>query len=101
MKFRHAIAPAALLLAFSSAAWANSIRVSPKELAGVINRARPSDVHPTADKLSPHDIRRVRCIGPDEEPTEFDCRWEQHTRRGWVKRSTWIAIDGDHLVSID
>jgi hypothetical protein len=45
--------------------------------------------------MSPADIRAVHCIAPDEEPTEFECKWEQRTKGGWVKRTTWLAIDGN------
>lgn len=51
--------------------------------------------------ISAFDIRVGRCIGPDEEPTEFECTWRQRTRGKWERFKTWFAIDGDHWVVID
>jgi hypothetical protein len=101
MNIRDLLGAAALLLLFGSPAWANSLRVSSEDLAKAINRADAAAVPYRTGRLSPRDVRRLRCAGPEEEPTEFDCRWEQRTGRGWLKRSTWVAIDGDHLVVID
>ena len=43
--------------------------------------------------MAPSDIRAVRCIAPDEEPTEFQCRWRQRIMGGWAERVTWLTID--------
>jgi len=45
----------------------------------------------------PREIRRVRCQGYDEEPTEFTCDFERRRSDGrWVRSSLTMAIDGRH-----
>jgi hypothetical protein len=73
---------------------ANRANVSAGDLARAINAADALAVAYRRAKLSPSDLRAVRCIGPDEEPTEFECTWQQRSRHGWVARKTWVAIDG-------
>jgi hypothetical protein len=73
---------------------ANRANVSPQELAKAINQADSGSAPYRQGSSSPRDIRSVRCLGPDEEPTEFECRWLQHTKRGWTRRRTWLAIGG-------
>jgi hypothetical protein len=85
----------AALLSLPSAGFANSAKVSPRELSKAIDAADPQLVPYRTKKVSPADIRDVRCTGPDEEPTEFQCTWRQHTNAGWIRRQTWLAIDGD------
>lgn len=67
--------------------------VTPKELAAAINKAARQLVPYRVTTMSPSDIREVRCIAPDEEPTEFRCKWRQRVRGGWVKRTTWLTFD--------
>jgi len=51
---------------------------------------------------SPASIRRVRCSGFEEEPTEFACTWQQRELSGrWSKWSTYVAIDGSGWSLID
>jgi hypothetical protein len=78
-----------------SALAANRTKLTPNELARAINAADARAVPYRKAKISPSDIRIVRCIGPDEEPTEFECTWLQHAGHGWVGRKTWLAIDGE------
>jgi hypothetical protein len=89
---------AAALIALVSAAPAsadNRATISPRELADAVNRAGVRAVPYLKGVLSPRDIRSVRCLGPDEEPTEFQCSWRQRTEHGWKTRRTWLAIDGE------
>jgi hypothetical protein len=73
---------------------ANRANVSADELAQAINAAGVGSVPYRKAKISSSDIRAIRCIGPDEEPTEFECTWRQRSRHGWIGRKTWVAIDG-------
>jgi len=47
------------------------------------------------------DIRMLRCAGPDEEPTEFECQWQHRVSNKWVRYKTWLAIDGKGWHVID
>lgn len=69
--------------------------VTPQQLATAINQAPPLYVPYRTGKMSVVDVRAVRCIAPDEEPTEFECKWQQRVKERWVKRTTWLVIDGD------
>lgn len=93
-----AVAAGLLLLTAAAAATASAAvqgNVTSGELAGAINKADAALVPYQKTRISPADIRAVRCVAPDEEPTEFKCRWRQRTQGGWVKRTTWLVIDGD------
>lgn len=68
--------------------------VTPQQLALAVNSADALLVPYRKAKLAPADVRHVRCIAPDEEPTEFECKWQQRTKAGWVSRKTWLASDG-------
>jgi len=84
-----------LVVAFPpTAEAANRANISAGDLARAINAADAGSVPYRKAKISPSDIRAVRCVGPDEEPTEFECTWRQRSRHGWVGRKTWVAIDG-------
>jgi hypothetical protein len=73
---------------------ANRADISPHDLTIAINQADSRSVPYRQGKLSPRDVRSVRCLGPEEEPTESQCTWQQRTLRGWARRQTWVAIDG-------
>ncbi len=89
------IAAIAIVLSATSSAEAVVRRtLTPQELASAINNADAQRVPYRKTKMSPDDIRAIRCVAPDEEPTEFRCKWEQHIKGGWVKRTTWLDIDG-------
>lgn len=47
------------------------------------------------------DIRVGRCVGPNEEPTEFECTWSQRSGKVWRKAKTWFAVDGEGWHVID
>ena len=72
----------------------NRANISAGEFSRAINAADAGSVPYRKVKIYPSDIRALRCIGPNEEPTEFECAWRQRSRHGWVGRKTWIAIDG-------
>jgi hypothetical protein len=92
----------AVCLCTSSAVLAaNHAKVTPRELARAIAQADHQSVPYLQGTISPSDIRVIRCVAPDEEPTEFECAWQQRTRAGWVKRQTWLAIDGTGWHVID
>jgi len=92
---RAIVAIAVVLFGASSAAPAVRRTVTAEELATAINKADALLVPYRKTNVSPGNVRAVRCIAPDEEPTEFQCKWEEHIRGGWVKRTTWLAIDGN------
>lgn len=91
---KMAVALCVVLFAAMPATAANRANVSPEELAAAINAADVVVVPYRKTKVAPADIRSVRCIRPDEEPTEFQCAWRQRTKHGWAKRKTWLAIYG-------
>ena len=85
------------VMLFAAAPGAAVVRekVTPQELATAINKADALLVPYRTAKVSAKDVRAVHCIAPDEEPTEFQCKWQQRVRRSWVKRTTWLVIDGN------
>lgn len=84
-----------MLFAASPSASVVHATVTPQELALAINKADAALVPYRTKTMSPGNIRAVRCIAPDEEPTEFQCTWQQGIKGGWLKRTTWLAIDGN------
>ena len=66
-----------------------------QELASAINKADLTLVPFRTRTMSAGDVRAVRCIAPDEEPTEVQCRWQQRIKGGWARRATWLALDTD------
>jgi hypothetical protein len=90
------LAAALFLLVMTSEAWAaNRAAISRAEFAKALKAADPARLdHVDRSKLSVRSIRLLGCIGPDEEPTEFQCSWLQRTAHGWKRRETWLAIDG-------
>jgi hypothetical protein len=98
---RSTLAVVLMLVAVAPAGAANHAHISAQELAAAVNRAGSQSVPYRQGKLLPYDVRSVRCEGPDEEPTEFQCSWRQRTPHGWVKRQTWLAIDGKGWHVID
>lgn len=90
---RTIAAIALVLLVASSAAAVIRAAVTPQELATAINEADAELVPYRTTRISPRDIRAVHCIAPDEEPTEFQCKWQQRIKGGWKDRTTWLAID--------
>jgi len=89
-----------LAVAFCPAAQAKRANISAGDLARAINAADAGSVPYRLASISSSDIRGVRCEGPDKEPTEFECKWWQRSRHGWVGRKTWLAIDshGWHVI---
>jgi len=90
-----------LVVAFCPAAPASTrANISAGALARAINAADAGSVPYRKAKISPYDIRAIRCVGPNEEATEIQCTWWQRSRHGWVKRKTWLAIDshGWHVI---
>jgi hypothetical protein len=98
---RTALALALFLVVVTPVEAANRARVSAKQLATALNKADNQSVPYRQGMLSASDIRQVRCIGPDEEPTEFNCTWQQRTKSGWANRQTWMAVDGRGWKVID
>ena len=101
---RHLSLPTVLFMVLALPAMAsaeNRAKVSPAELARALNHT-DGRVDPYLKvKISPSEIRVIECVGPDEEPTEFECSWRQREGRGWVRRSNWLAIDGSGWHVID
>ena len=95
LEHMRSIAAAVALVAASSAGAGVRATVTPQELAAAINKADVQLVPYRKTRMSQADIRAVRCTAPYDEPTEFECKWQQHIRGGWVNRTTWLAIDGD------
>jgi hypothetical protein len=80
---------------------AHHARISPQDFARVVSIADATSVPYRTRTISASDVRALRCIGPDEEPTEFRCTWRRRSSHGWKRRETWIAIDGKGWRVID
>lgn len=92
----------ALLLVPTGAFAANHARISPEELVFAIREADPvqlEGVDPAT--ITTSSVRVVRCVGPDEEPTEFECVWQARGEKGWIKHKNWLAVDGSGWHFID
>jgi hypothetical protein len=64
------------------------------ELASALARYR--------SRPSPPQVRKVRCEGFLEEPTEWECTYEQRAPSGlWARWSTYVAVDGRGFLLID
>ncbi len=88
-----------VLLATAGVASAqNRAVVKPAELTKALNEFAAAMKMPA---VRPEDVRVVRCIGPEEEPTEFECTWKLRTAKGWSTRKNWLAIDGKGWHVID
>jgi c-di-GMP-binding flagellar brake protein YcgR len=84
----------ALLLSVAVAGAASADEPSHADLARALRRQ--------GIRVSAADIRAVHCHGFAEEPTEFRCAWRQRSAGGrWRRRGGYLAIDGDHWISID
>jgi hypothetical protein len=79
----------------------NRAQISPTELVQAINAFDTAAMPSTPARLVPSEVRIVRCVGPDEEPTEFQCEWRQRVGNHWVRRTTWLARDGSVWRDID
>lgn len=94
------VAALAMLLVEPVAA-VNRVRITPREMMAAIKRAGRAEldgVDPA--KVTIRSVRVVRCIGPDEEPTEFECRWQTRDKGVWKTHKSWLAIDrkGWHFI---
>jgi hypothetical protein len=86
-----------ILLITAAPAWsAGRPTISRVEFARAVNEAGKRAFAPVRSgrRISPEDVRVVSCSGPDEEPTESECTWLEHEGHRWIKRRTWLAIDG-------
>jgi len=73
----------------------NRAHVSALEMAKAIAEVAHTPAYDYGrEPIRAADIRVLRCIGPDEEPTEFECVWQHRTPHKWVRYKTWLAIDG-------
>jgi len=83
-------------------------------LAGMALAAPARAAEPTAAQLAqalsdydgqgavlPDDLRAIACEGSAEEPTEYNCRWQQHRGREWSGYSTWLALEADRWTVIE
>lgn len=80
---------------------ANHAHISPSELVAAIKRADRVQLEEVdASHVTVSSVRVVRCIGLDEEPTEFECIWKTHGRNGWIKHKNWLGVEakGWHLI---
>lgn len=93
----------ALLWALPAGALAaNHAHISPSELVTAIKRADRLQLDGVdAARVTASSVRVVRCTGPDEEPTEFECIWQTHGNNGWVMHKSWLAVDGKGWHFID
>jgi len=79
----------------ASALATKHIRISSSEMLVAVKTADPAQLDGVnvAD-LSVSSVRVIRCTGPDEEPTEFECIWQTRSKGAWKNHKSWLAIDG-------
>lgn len=91
-----------LLLIPTAAFGANHAHISLRELVAAIRRADPVQLDGViVTKLTASSVRVIRCVGPEEEPTELKCVWQTRGKRGWIKQKSWFAVDGQGWHFID
>lgn len=92
-----------LLSVLASEAIASSrARISPAEMAEAINEiANLPGYRYGPLPIRAADVRVLKCIGPDEEPTESECEWQHRSAGKWVRHKSWLAIDGKGWHVID
>jgi len=99
---RFAYPALALLLIPTGAFGANHAHISAREMVAAIKRADPVQLDRVdAAAVSVSSVRVIRCVGPDEEPTEFECTWQTRGRTGWISHKNWLAVDGKGWHFID
>ena len=91
-----------LLALLPVSAQAENRAVIPVEAFVAALKAADATVLPNIDRsrLSAKSVRWVRCVGPVEEPTEFECTWLLRSGHRWIKHRNWLAMDaaGWHLI---
>ena len=99
---RFAYPALALLLIPTGAFAANHAHISAREMVAAIKPADPVQLDRVdAATVSVSSVRVIRCVGPDEEPTEFECTWQTRGRTGWISHKSWLAVDGKGWHFID
>ncbi|EIZ78840.1 hypothetical protein WSK_2383 [Novosphingobium sp. Rr 2-17] len=79
----------------ASALAVNRAQITPSEMMAAIRAADPAQLDDVdAANVTVSSIRVIRCIGSDEEPTEFECVWQTRSKGGWTNHKSWLAIDG-------
>jgi hypothetical protein len=92
----------ALLLVASASASTPAPPISLGEFAQAVNDVDGRSFSPPrSGRLSAENVRIVSCSGPEEEPTEFECVWQEQVRDGWIQRRTRLAVDGPRWRIID
>lgn len=92
----------ALLLIPTGALAANHARISAREIVAAIKRADTVQLDGVdAAMVSVSSVRVIRCIWPDEEPTEIECVWQTRGKTGWINHKSWLAVDGKGWHFID
>jgi len=94
---------AAILLLIPAGAFAAThAQIAPRELVAAIKRADPAQLDGVVvDKVTTSSVRVIRCKGPDEEPTEFECIWQTQGKNGWINHKSWLAVDSNGWHFID
>jgi len=70
-----------------------SAHISGIEMAKAVNEIAGTPVYRYGPKpIRAIDIRVLKCIAPDEEPTEFTCIWQHRESGKWVRYKTPLAI---------
>jgi hypothetical protein len=73
----------------------NRAHIPPAQMVAAIKSADPAQLNGVkASEITSSSVCVIRCIGPDEEPTEFECVWQSRGKRGWITHRSWLAIDG-------
>jgi hypothetical protein len=99
---RFAFSALALLLMPTVAFAANHARMSAREMVAAIKRADPKQLAGVdAATVWVSSVRVIRCVGPDEEPTEFECAWQTRGKTGWISHKSCLGVDGKGWHFID
>lgn len=67
----------------SRADFAQALKRADPALFGMIDRSQ----------ITVQSIRLVKCVAPQEEPTEFRCDWRLQASRGWRSHRNWMTLD--------
>ena len=92
----------ALLLIPTGAFAANQARISARALVAAIKRADPAQLDGVAAAtVTISSVRVIRCVEPEEEPTELECVWQARGKDSWIEHKSWFAVDANGWHFID
>jgi hypothetical protein len=89
------VGAAVAILVPAAVAAKNRVHIAPMEMVAAIKSADPVLLDGVdAAALTASSVRVIRCVGPDEEPTEFECVWQTRSQGRWNTHKSWLAMEG-------